>query len=139
MMLTYNEDDMLNRLSELLFAGERIEAALYCMYHQTGFFATGHTGTPGYVAVTDQNRLIGCKFGLIGSAAICLDMECLKKIKSTKMLLNQRIIHMVFNDGKKRELKFQISPMVVGSGFPEQERNFEAILNILRIKYEQLQ
>lgn len=130
----YNETEMTQMLEELLFAGERIETALYCLYKDTGFFASNRHVTAGYVALTDGNRLIGYKMGLFNTATVSLDMEYLTKIKISNSILGQKIVYMAFNNGEKSEVKFQIAPKIMGSKFPNQQRNMEIMLDMLREK-----
>ena len=130
----FNEDEMLNMLGELLYAGESITAALYCIYKDTGFFASNRNVIPGYVALTDRNRLIGYKMNVLGTNPVSLDLEFLKKIKITDWILGNKIIYLCTDDGRKNEVKFQYVQKVIGSQakFPNQERNSEILLDTLR-------
>ena len=128
----FTEGEMLQMLGELLYAGEHITTALYCIYKGTGFFASSSDIIAGYAALTDQNRLIGYKMGLINDSAVSLDLGYLIKIKISNALLGQKIIYLQVNDGKKSEVKFQIAPKIPGSKFQNQERNLEILLDELR-------
>ena len=130
----FDEEEMLNMLGELLFAGESITSALYCVYKGTGFFASNRNVIPGYVALTDRNRLIGYKMNVLGTNPVLLDLEFLKKIKITDWILGNKIIYLCTDDGRKNEVKFQYVQKVIGSQakFPNQERNSEILLDELR-------
>ena len=130
----FDEDEMLNMLGELLYAGESITAALYCVYKSTGFFASNRNVVPGYVALTDRNRLIGYKLNVFGTKPVSLELDYLTKIKITNWILGNKIVYLCTNDGRKNELKFQYVPKVLGSQmkFPNQERNSEILLDTLR-------
>ena len=136
----FNEDEMLNMLSELLIGGESIIAALYCIYKDTGFFASNRNVVPGYIALTDRNRLIGYKMGVFGTKPVSLELEYLTKIKLTNWILGNKIVYLCSNDGRKNELKFQYVPKVIGSQskFPNQERNSEILLEELRARESRL-
>ncbi|MCH5348795.1 MAG: hypothetical protein J1E40_05685 [Oscillospiraceae bacterium] len=130
----FTEEEMMQMLGELLYAGENITAAVYCIYKGTGFFASSSNIIAGYAAITDRNRLIGYKMGLISDSAVSLDLGHLTKMKISNALLGQKIIYIHVNDGKKSEVKFQAAPKVPGSKFPEQERNLEILLDELKAR-----
>ena len=132
----FNEDEMLNMLGELLYTGESITAALYCIYKDTGFFASNRNVVPGYVALTDRNRLIGYKLNVFGTKPVSLELDYLTKIKITNWILGNKIVYLCTNDGRKNELKFQYVPKVLGSQmkFPNQERNSDILLDELRAR-----
>lgn len=132
----FDEDEMLNMLSELLIGGESIITALYCIYKDTGFFASNRRVDPGYVALTDRNRIIGYRMNVFGTKPVSLELEYLTKIKITNFILGNKIIYLRADDGRKNELKFQYVPKVIGSQakFPNQERNSEILLEELRAR-----
>lgn len=123
---------MLQMLGGLLYSGENITAALYCIYKGTGFFASSSDIIAGYIALTDHNRLIGYKMGLINDTAVCFDLGYLTKMKISNSLFGQKSIYIQVNDGKKSELMFQVAPKIPGSKFPYQEKNLEILLDELR-------
>ncbi len=135
----YNEEEMMQILSRLLIAGESIKTALYCVYKQTGFFASNRNIIAGYVALTDNDRLIGMKFSTFGSEAVSQYMEYAKKITIKNYPFGQKVVHMIFDDGKKQEVKIQLVPKVVGSKFPEQQKNFDIFMDELNSKINLLE
>ena len=128
-MLTkkFNENEMKAVLGEMLAEGEYIEAAVYCAFKDTGFFAS-NVAYPGYAAVTDKNRFICCNYGIINSEAGVKDFDELTKIKISKSLFGQKSVLLKFG---KDEYYFHIAPKVAGSGFPEQSENFEKLVEYL--------
>lgn len=127
----FNEEEMMKLLGELLYADESIKAAVYCVYKDTGFFASSRHIITGYAAITDKGRFIGYKMDLVSTAAVSFDMQYLTKIKISNVILGQKMVHMEFNNGKKEEVKFQLVPKVGGGKFPDQERYFEIMLDEL--------
>ena len=123
-------------LGELLYAGESITTALYCVYKDTGFFASNRHVSPGYVALTDRNRLIGWRMDILGTKSVSLDFDYLTKIKITNWIFDNKLVYLCTNDGRKNELKFQYVPKVFGSKakFPNQERNSEILLDELKAR-----
>lgn len=130
----FTEEEMLQMLGELLYSGENIITALYCIYKGTGFFASSSDIIAGYIALTDRNRLIGYKMGLINDSAVSLDLGYLTKMKISNSLFGQKSIYIQVNDGKKSELMLQVASKIPGSKFPEQERNLEILLDELKAR-----
>lgn len=124
----YNEETMLHALGSLLTEGEAIESAVYCMFKSTGFWASSRNIITGYVGITDRDRLIGFKMGLLDQSAFALDMKRLKKIKVSGTLFGQKVIDLVFLEEKKYEVKFQIAPKIYGNQFPNQESSLRILL-----------
>lgn len=130
----YNETEMLNILSKFLIEpDECIEAPIYCMFKGTGFFRSGDFSA-GYAAITNKNRFIGYQIGIINEAPILISMDHLKKIKISNALFGQKSVCMEFKADQTYKIKFQFSPKVIGVKLPNQERNVEAMLEILREK-----
>lgn len=127
-----DEPDMMHTLTELLGPGEMIQAAVYCNYKQTGFFANNRNITPGYVAITDKERIIGYRRGMLSDGFLELDMGYLTKVKISNGLLGSKIVYMVFNDGKKQEIKFQAGPKIIGGSFPNQAHSLEELIYLLK-------
>ena len=134
----YTDEEMNAALGELLIGGERLETAMYCLFKETGFFASEGSVITGYVGVTDMGRFVFCKYGLIIDESNAYNMEDIVQIKIKPMILGQKIITIVFNDGKKHTVKFQFAPKVAGSKLPNQERNAEKMLEILEAKQNKL-
>lgn len=134
----YNDEEMNAALGALLIGGERLETAMYCIFKATGFFESNRNVIPGYVGVTDMGRFVCCKYGLIADETAAYNMEDIVQIKIKPIILGQKIITVVFNDGKKHTVKFQFAPKVAGSKLPNQERNAEKMLEILEAKQNKL-
>ncbi len=134
----YNEEEMNAALGELLIGGEHLETAMYCLFKETGFFASNRNIITGYVGVTDMGRFVFCKYGLISDENNAYNMEDIVQIKIKPMILGNKIITIVFDDGKKHTVKFQFAPKVAGSKLPNQEWNAEKMLEILEAKQSKL-
>ena len=132
----FDEDEMYRMLGELLYADESITTALYCVYKDTGFFASNRHVVPGYVALTDRDRLVGWKMDMFGTKPVSLDLGYLTKVKLTNWIFGNKLVYLCTNDGRKNELKFQYVPSVLGSQakFPNQERNSDILLDELRAR-----
>lgn len=134
----YTDEEMNAALEKLLIGGERLETAVYCVFKQTGFFASNRNIITGYVGITDMGRLVCCKYYMINDESAAYNMEDIVQIKIKPALLGQKIVTLVFDDGKKRTVKFQLAPKVAGSKLPNQERNTEKMLEILEAKQNKL-
>ena len=134
----YNDEEMNAALGELLISGERLETAVYCLFKETGFFASNRNIIMGYIGVTDMGRLLYCKYGLIADENNAYNMEDIVQIRIRPMILGQKIITIVFNDGKKHTVKFQLAPKAASSKLPNQEQNAEKMLEILEAKQNKL-
>lgn len=134
----YTDEEMNAALEVLLIGGERLETAVYCVFKQTGFFASNRNIITGYVGITDMGRLVCCKYYMINDESAAYNMEDIVQIKIKPALLGQKIVTLVFDDGKKRTVKFQLAPKVAGSKLPNQERNTEKMLEILEAKQNKL-
>ncbi|MCM1334412.1 MAG: hypothetical protein NC084_00670 [Bacteroides sp.] len=129
-----NEAAMLGALLPLLLSGEGLEAALYCGYKGTGFFASGRSIVTGYIGITDRDRLVGQKTGLLDVSAFAEELKDLKKLKISGALFGQKQVYFLFLGEKKREIKIQIASKVYGNTFPDQEKNFHTFLARLEEK-----
>lgn len=134
----YTDEEMNAVLETLLIGGERLETAVYCVFKQTGFFASNRNIITGYAGITDMGRLVCCKYYMINDESAAYNMEDIVQIKIKPALLGQKIVTLVFDDGKKRTVKFQLAPKVAGSKLPNQERNTEKMLEILEAKQNKL-
>lgn len=134
----YTDEEMNAALEKLLIGGERLETAVYCVFKQTGFFASNRNIITGYAGITDMGRLVCCKYYMINDESAAYNMEDIVQIKIKPALLGQKIVTLVFDDGKKRTVKFQLAPKVAGSKLPNQERNTEKMLEILEAKQNKL-
>lgn len=134
----YTDEEMNAALEKLLIGGERLETAVYCVFKATGFFESNRNITTGYVGITDMGRLVCCKYHMINDESAAYNMEDIVQIKIKPALLGQKIVTLVFDNGKKRTVKFQLAPKVAGSKLPNQERNAEKMLEILEAKQNKL-
>lgn len=133
-----NEETMFYALGSLLTEGETIESAVFCVYKPTGFWASSRNIISGYVGITDRDRLIGFKMGLLDQSSFGIDMKHLKKIKISKRLFGQKEIDLVFLNEKKFEVKFQTALKIYGNQFPNQESNLRILLERLGEKQAML-
>lgn len=130
----YNETDMLTMLNKLLIdPDEYIEAAVYCVFKGTGFVESGDTFT-GYAAITNKNRFIGYKMALLNTVPILFNMDHLQKIKISKNIFGHNVIYMEFKLDQIYKIKYNFSSKVYGAKFPNQGRNAEVMLGILKDK-----
>lgn len=134
----YTDEEMNAALSALLVGGERLETAVYCLFRATGFFASNRDIITGYVGITDMGRLLCCKYHTFNDESAAYNMEDIIQIKIKPMIFGQKIITVVFDDGKKRTVKFQLAPKVAGQKLPNQESNAEKMLEILEAKMNKL-
>ena len=134
----YTDEEMNAALGELLIGGEHLETAIYCAFKATGFFESVRNILIGYVGVTDMGRFVYCKYGIIVDENNAYNMEDIVQIKIRPMIFGQKIITIVFDNGKKHTVAFQFAPKVVGAKLPNQERNVEKILEILEAKQNKL-
>ena len=127
----YNDEEMNTALGALLMGGERLETAMYCLFKATGFFESNRNVITGYVGITDMGRLVYCKYHVINDESAAYNMEDIVQIKIRPMIFGQKDITIVFNDGKKHTVKFQLTPKVAGSKLPNQEQNSEKMLEMI--------
>ncbi|MBQ1172269.1 MAG: hypothetical protein IIX48_06700 [Lachnospiraceae bacterium] len=126
----YNEIEMNNMLSQLLYPDESIVVAVYCVFLNNTFLRYNSTST-GYIGVTDKKRLVGYKFQLVSDEGILKNLNDLKKIKIKKNIFGQYNVKTTFEDYKKEKIIFQMSKKVVGNKFPNQEENVDKIISVL--------
>ena len=131
-----SEESMYETLGSLLFPGEKTEAAIYCTFRQTGFFASNKSIIYGYVALTNEGRLIGHKITLIDSVDFAFEMKNLTKITIKESLFGYYTVHAFFETPEKRQLKFLLLRKIYGSNkLPNQTKNADIMLDLLK-KYE---
>lgn len=134
----YTDEEMNAALEKLLIGSERLETAVYCLFKPTGFFARSSDIITGYAGITDMGRLLCCKYHTINDESAAYNMEDIVQIKIKPALLGQKVVTVVFDDGKKRTVKFQLAPKVAGSKLYNQERNAEKMLEIFEAKRNKL-
>ncbi len=131
-----NEENMYETLNRLLYPGEKIEAAVYCVFRQTGFFASNRNSTYGYTALTSEGRLIGHKITWLNSVDFAADMKNLTKITVKESIFGFYTVHAFFELPEKRQLKFWLHRKIYGGNkFPNQTKNADTMLDLLK-KYE---
>lgn len=137
MLKKYDETDMMQALGEQLLPGETITAAVYCAFQATKFWesVTAPSGNviPGYVAVTDRNRLVGVKYKLLNTDAISLDLNHVTSVKIKNALFSQKRVTVESTADRKVTVKFQLSTKIVGANFPNQAQYAEMLLDALRV------
>lgn len=133
MALMISESEMKGLLSPLLFEGEKLDAAVYCLYKPTGFWG-GRQMLTGYVGITDRDRMIERKEGMLGGGTFAYDLKELRKIGISRTLFGQYSVHLIFLTGKKEEIKFQAASHIHGANLPDQEQNLARLLERLREK-----
>lgn len=129
-----NEETMFQALGSLLTEGEAIESAVFCVYKATGFWASNRSIITGYAAITDRDRLIGWKEGLLSESTFALKLKDLRKVRISGTLFGQKKIHLIFFAEKKKEVKFQAAFRVYGDRFPDQDKNLKLLLERLEEK-----
>ena len=60
----YTDEEMNSALEALLIGGERLETAVYCLFKQTGFFASNRNIITGYAGITDTDGFCAANTGL---------------------------------------------------------------------------
>lgn len=134
----YSDEEMNVALGALLIGGERLETAVYCLFKSTGFFASSSDIITGYAGITDMGRFVCCKYHTISDESAAYNIEDIVRIKIKPILFGQKVVTLVFDDCKKRTVKFQLAPKVAGSKLPNQERNAEKMLEILEAKQNKM-
>lgn len=129
-----SEAGMTRALRALLSEGEAIEAAVYCLFKSTGFFARSSGIMTGYVGITDRDRLIGQREGFLSESSFALELRDLQKVKISGTLFGQKSVHLIFFSEKKKEVKFQAASRVYGANLPNQENNLRILLERLEEK-----
>lgn len=128
----YNETEMNNTLSQLLYPDESIVVAVYCVFINDTFSRYNKTFS-GYVGVTDKKRLVGFKFQFVSDVGILKNLSDLKKIKIKKNIFGQYKVKAIFEEYKKETIIFQMSKKVIGNKFLNQEKNVEKLISILSL------
>lgn len=131
--MKFNETEMAETLdAQLLFADEAVEASVYATFQDTGFFASSRRIITGYAGITNRNRLIGLRCGLISSEPFSVDLSCLTKLKVKKSLFGMWQIYLEYFAGRKVRLKFSFSPKILGHKFPNQRENTDILVRRLQ-------
>ena len=133
----YTDEEMNTTLGELLMGGERLETAIFCYFKATGFLTSHWNMVTGYAGITDVGRFVFCKHGLIADENAAYNMKDIVQIKIKPMIFGQKMITMVFDDGKKHTVKFQFVSKEVAK-FPNQEQNAKKMLEIIEAKQNKL-
>lgn len=123
----FDEDTMYGQLKGALLPNENIKAAVYATFQDMSFFGS-RASQVGFVALTDQDRLIGMRHSMLGSTPFSGYVGLLKKLKLKKGLLGARTID--YDDGNVH-LRITAVPKVVGAKFPHQQENFQTLISAL--------
>lgn len=136
----YTDEEMNEALGALLSEGESLETAVYCVFKATGFFASYYRQMiTGYIGITDKERIVSCKYGVVQDSSAVYNMDDITSVKIQSVILGQSLVTLIFNSDKKQTLKFQVAPKVVGQKLPDQERNAEKLIEILENKKKMLE
>lgn len=130
---------MKTSLGAFLQEGETLETAVYCVFKATGFFASNRHMIMGYIGITDKDRIICCKYGMINDENVIYNIGNITSVKIHSVILGQSLVAVIFNSDKKQTLKFQVAPKVAGQKLPNQERNTEKLIEILENKKKMLE
>ena len=129
--ITYNEDEMYKSLRDVLLPDEQILAAVYVSYQQMGFL-TSHGVEAGYLALTDCNRLVGVRHGLLQSALFSMYLGTEKSLKVKKGLFGSRTVEL---DTGESKLRIAIAPKLgSGTDLPHQAEHFQTIMEVLEAR-----
>ncbi|MCM1330452.1 MAG: hypothetical protein NC253_13545 [Ruminococcus sp.] len=137
--MKFTQDFMDEIIGGMIYPDERLACSVYCAFKQTGFFASNKAMYIGFAAVTDKERLL-CARAYWGMGEFQRDafaLSAAQKLTVKKSLLGTYQVYAEFpSAGKKQKIKFQVSPKVYDCDFPNQKRDAEVLLEILR-KYGQ--
>jgi hypothetical protein len=133
----WDEAEMYRTLEPLLLPGESLEAAVYCSYQDTGFFASRYP-TAGFLGLTDGGRLIGVKVGLLGESEISADLSTVTKLRLRQNIFqklgNQTEVWLEYFSGQGNgKLRFTLLPKIYGGKLPHQAENVQRILAELNL------
>ena len=133
----WDERAMLAAVEPMLLPGETLEAAVYCSFYETGFFAS-RIPTGGYLALTGNGRLVGVKIGLLGSESFAADLATVTKIRIRQNIFqklgNQTEVQLEYLSTRDSgRLSFTLIPKIVGGKLPHQAEYAGRILDELRM------
>ena len=123
----FDENAMYDQLRGALLPNENITAAVYASFQELGFLGSSNMQA-GFLALTDQDRLIGVRHSMLGSSSFSGYVGLLKKLKIKKGLLGSRNID--YDDGSVH-LRIGVVPKITGAKFPNQQENFQTLLSAL--------
>lgn len=139
--MKFNEEEMFSVLSEQLLPGETLEAAIYCAFSDTGFFAS-RVPTYGYIGITDSYRLLACEAHLTGTKLSAADLNFAKKLTVKAPLLgslfNQKEVYAECLGAHTVKLKFTVVRKVPNKKFPHHAENAERLIRLIEEKQQQL-
>ena len=121
--------EMAQILSRMLQPGENMISAVYCSFHR-GAFEMGSSVMAGYISVTDQHRLIGVKYGLIGEEPFSVWLQGVKKLIIKNSFFGSKMITLKTDN---LSLRFQITPKADRKRFPDQAECLEQMLPVLQM------
>ncbi|MBQ6041283.1 MAG: hypothetical protein K5705_10170 [Oscillospiraceae bacterium] len=131
--LKCNQDEMLEMLSsQLMFAEEAVTAGVYATFQDTGFFASSRHVVIGYVGLTNRNRLIAIRAGMLKTEPFSTDLSYITKIKVKKTLFGMWQVYLEYFAERAYKLKFTVSPKILGAKFPNQRANTDYLIQTLQ-------
>ncbi len=92
----------------------------------------------GFVAITSMQRLIVTRFTMLGipQGTLSFPLDLIKSVKIGKTVFGQNSVKIVIdNQGKNLKLKWTFANKVYAMGHPDQKKNLDALLGVLR-QYE---
>ncbi len=136
--MKYNQEYMDSVFEPMLVSGEESLCPVYCVFKQTGFWASNSRVSPGFVTCTSDGRFFMARSQLFDMVKRSVILDNVKHMKIKKNLFGQYVIEATFMDvnGDLR-LKFQVARKIWGAKLPNQERNFDELISTLR-QYETL-
>lgn len=134
-----SEQHMNSLLSPMLSEGEESLCPIYCVFGLSrGFFAPSSSTFYGYATCTSGGRLLTVTFGDLfneGQSRV-YDISDAKKIKIEKTVFGEYRINAAFHvETTEVKLRIQAAKKVYSlarRNFPNQERNLEKMIEILR-------
>ena len=134
-----SEQHMNELLSPMLSEGEKSLCPIFCVFVLSrGFFAPSSSTFAGYAACTSGGRLLTVHFGDLFNEgqSRAYDISAAKNMKIRKTILGEYRINAAFPAGETNvKLRIQAAKKVyglAGRNFPNQERNLEKMVEILR-------
>lgn len=138
MFRRYSEDDMMQVFSTMLQPDEQIVAAVYCSYKKSRFHSSSNNLYPGYAALTDKDRFLGCKFKLLDAVRIVTELNDVTRLRVSGALFGQTDYYLRVGDDRKREIRFQVANKMRGAKFPNHTLYAGILCDALNIRQQTL-
>ncbi|HAG12555.1 MAG TPA: hypothetical protein DCG49_01690 [Ruminococcus sp.] len=138
--MQFGEPEMMQKMQDqLLYPNETVQAAVYCSFQDTGFFASPYHMMIGYVGLTSHDRLIGSKSGYITTEPLHVDLSSVTKLKAKRSLFGQYQVYLEYYAEKgKGKLKFVVPAKIYGQKFPNQREYAQILMQALQERQAQL-